>query len=230
MNILITGGSRGIGAAAVRHFAAQNHRVRFFYCASGEKTAALARETGAEAVQCDVADGLAVGRATAGFDADVLINNAALAHYGLINQIEEATWSRLFAVNVNGIYHCVNAVLPGMLQKQRGVIVNVASMWGQVGASCEVCYSATKGAVIALTKALAKELAPSGIRVNAVSPGVVLTDMVASVDAESMEALREETPLGRHGVPEDIVAAMEYLIGADFVTGQILPVNGGLVI
>ena len=220
MNILITGGSRGIGAAAVRHFAAQGHRVRFFYCASGEKTAALARETGA----------VAVGRATAGFDADVLINNAALAHYGLINQIEEATWSRLFAVNVNGIYHCVNAVLPGMLQKQRGVIVNVASMWGQVGASCEVCYSATKGAVIALTKALAKELAPSGIRVNAVSPGVVLTDMVASVDAESMEALREETPLGRHGVPEDIVAAMEYLIGADFVTGQILPVNGGLVI
>ena len=230
MNILITGGSRGIGAAAVRHFAAQGHRVRFFYCDSGEKAAALARETGAEAVQCDVADGLAVGRATAGFDADVLINNAALAHYGLINQIEEATWSRLFAVNVNGIYHCVNAVLPGMLQKQRGVIVNVASMWGQLGASCEVCYSATKGAVIALTKALAKELAPSGIRVNAVSPGVVLTDMVASVDAESMEALREETPLGRHGVPEDIVAAMEYLIGADFVTGQILPVNGGLVI
>ena len=230
MNILITGGSRGIGAAAVRHFAAQGHRVRFFYCASGEKAAALARETGAEAVQCDVADGAAVGRATAGFDADVLINNAALAHYGLINQIEEATWSRLFAVNVNGIYHCVNAVLPSMLQKQRGVIVNVASMWGQVGASCEVCYSATKGAVIALTKALAKELAPSGIRVNAVSPGVVLTDMVASVDAESMEALREETLLGRHGVPEDIVAAMEYLIGADFVTGQILPVNGGLVI
>src|SRR5699024_10653615 len=104
----------------------------------------------------------------------------ALAHYGLINQIDEETWNRLFAVNVSGIYLCVNAVLPSMLHKQRGVIVNVASMWGQVGASCEVCYSATKGAVIALTKALAKELAPSGIRVNAVSPGVVETDMVAN--------------------------------------------------
>ena len=210
MNILITGGSRGIGAEAVRYFAA--------------------RETGAEAVQCDVADGAAVKMAVAGFDADALINNAALAHYGLINQIDEETWNRLFAVNVNGIYLCVNAVLPSMLHKQRGVIVNVASMWGQVGASCEVCYSATKGAVIALTKALAKELAPSGIRVNAVSPGVVETDMVANVDKESMDAIREETPLGRHGKPADIVKAMAYLLEADFVTGQVLPVNGGLVI
>ena len=117
-----------------------------------------------------------------------------------------------------------------MLHKQRGVIVNVASMWGQVGASCEVCYSATKGAVIALTKALAKELAPSGIRVNAVSPGVVETDMVANVDKESMDAIREDTPLGRHGKPADIVKAMAYLLEADFVTGQVLPVNGGLVI
>ena len=230
MNILITGGSRGIGAEAVRHFAAQGHRVRFFYVSSREKAEALARETGAEAVQCDVADGAAVKRTAADFDADVLINNAALAHYGLINQIDEETWNRLFAVNVHGIYHCVNAVLPSMLHKQRGVIVNVASMWGQVGASCEVCYSATKGAVIAMTKALAKELAPSGIRVNAVSPGVVKTDMVGNVDKESMEALREETPLGRHGEPADIVKAMAYLLEADFVTGQVLPVNGGLVI
>ena len=230
MNILITGGSRGIGAEAVRHFAGKGHRVRFLYAASHEKAEALARETGAQAVKCDVADGAAVRRAAADFDTDALINNAALAHYGLINQIGEETWNRLFAVNVNGIYHCVNAVLPSMLQKQRGVIINVASMWGQVGASCEVCYSATKGAVIALTKALAKELAPSGIRVNAVSPGVVETDMVANVDRESMEAIREETPLGRHGNPADIVKAMAYLLEADFVTGQVLPVNGGLVI
>ena len=161
---------------------------------------------------------------------DVLINNAAIAHYGLINQIGEETWNRLFAVNVNGVYHCVNAVLPGMLRNQAGCIINLASMWGQVGASCEVCYSACKGAVIAMTKALSKELAPSGIRVNAIAPGVVLTDMVASVDADSMEALREETPLGRHGLPADIVKAMAYLIDADFVTGQVLAVNGGLVI
>lgn len=231
MNIIITGGSRGIGAEAVAHFAARGHRVRFFYHTSHQQARALAERTGAEAVCCDVADPQAVAEAVSGFGpVDVLINNAAMAHYGLINQIGEAMWNRLFAVNVNGVYHCVNAVLPGMLHNQAGCIINLASMWGQVGASCEVCYSACKGAVIAMTKALAKELAPSGIRVNAIAPGVVLTDMVASVDAESMEALREETPLARHGVPADIVKAMDYLIDADFVTGQVLAVNGGLVI
>lgn len=231
MNVLITGGSRGVGAAAVRRLCALGHRVRFFYVSSHEKAMALAAETGAEAVQCDVADPAAVAAGVEAFGpVDVLINNAAIAHYGLISQIGEEMWQRLFAVNVHGVYHCVNAVLPGMLRQQRGCIINLASMWGQVGASCEVCYSATKGAVIALTKALAKELAPSGIRVNAIAPGVVLTDMVASVDPESMEALREETPLERHGTPEDIVQAMEYLTEASFVTGQVLAVNGGLVI
>ena len=231
MNVLITGGSRGVGAAAVRRFCALGHRVRFFYVSSREKAMALAAETGAEAVWCDVADPAAVAAGVEAFGpVDVLINNAAIAHYGLISQIGEELWQRLFAVNVHGVYHCVNAVLPGMLRQQRGCIINIASMWGQVGASCEVCYSATKGAVIALTKALAKELAPSGIRVNAIAPGVVLTDMVASVDPESMEALREETPLERHGTPEDIVQAMEYLTEASFVTGQVLAVNGGLVI
>ena len=231
MNVLITGGSRGVGAAAVRRFCALGHRVRFFYVSSHEKAMALAAETGAEAVQCDVADPAAVAAGVEAFGpVDVLINNAAIAHYGLISQIGEEMWQRLFAVNVHGVYHCVNAVLPGMLRQQHGCIINIASMWGQVGASCEVCYSATKGAVIALTKALAKELAPSGIRVNAIAPGVVLTDMVASVDPESMEALREETPLERHGTPEDIVQAMEYLTEASFVTGQVLAVNGGLVI
>ena len=231
MNVLITGGSRGVGAAAVRRFCALGHRVRFFYVSSHEKAMALAAETGAEAVQCDVADPAAVAAGVEAFGpVDVLINNAAIAHYGLISQIGEEMWQRLFAINVHGVYHCVNAVLPGMLRQQRGCIINLASMWGQVGASCEVCYSATKGAVIALTKALAKELAPSGIRVNAIAPGVVLTDMVASVDPESMEALREETPLERHGTPEDIVQAMEYLTEASFVTGQVLAVNGGLVI
>ena len=231
MNVLITGGSRGVGAAAVRRFSALGHRVRFFYVSSREKALALAAETGAEAVRCDVADPAAVAAGVEAFGpVDVLINNAAIAHYGLISQIGEELWQRLFAVNVHGVYHCVNAVLPGMLRQQSGCIINLASMWGQVGASCEVCYSATKGAVIALTKALAKELAPSGIRVNAIAPGVVLTDMVASVDPESMEALREETPLERHGTPEDIVQAMEYLTEASFVTGQVLAVNGGLVI
>ncbi len=231
MNMVITGGSRGIGAQAVRTFAAQGHRVRFLYDKHHEAARAVAAQTGAEAVCCDVADKDAVNAALAGFGpVDVLINNAGIAHYGLISQIGKAQWDRVFAVNVHGMYHCIDAVLPGMLQKQAGCIINVSSMWGQVGASCEVCYSATKGAVIALTKALAKELGPSGIRVNCVAPGVVLTDMCAGLDQQTMDALREDTPLNRHGLPADVVQAMEYLVQAQFVTGQILPVNGGMII
>ena len=231
MNIIITGGSRGIGAEAVRFFAAQGHRVRFLYEKNHEAARAVAAESGAEAVCCDVADRDAVQAALRSFGpADVLINNAGIAHYGLISQIGKEQWDRLFAVNVHGMYHCIEAVLPGMLQNQSGCIVNIASMWGQVGASCEVCYSATKGAVIAMTKALAKELGPSHIRVNCIAPGVVLTDMCANVAPDTMEWLREETPLERHGLPADMVQAMDYLIRADFVTGQVLPVNGGMVI
>lgn len=231
MNIIITGGSRGIGADAVRFFAAQGHRVRFLYEKNHEAARAVAAESGAESVCCDVADREAVQAALRSFGpVDVLINNAGIAHYGLISQIGKAQWDRLFAVNVHGMYHCIEAVLPGMLQNQAGCIVNIASMWGQVGASCEVCYSATKGAVIAMTKALAKELGPSHIRVNCIAPGVVLTDMCANVAPDTMEWLREETPLERHGLPADMVQAMDYLIRADFVTGQVLPVNGGMVI
>ena len=231
MKIVITGGSRGIGAEAVRHFASLGHQVRFLYEKNHEAAGAVAAQTGAEAVCCDVADQKAVAAALEGFGpVDVLINNAGIAHYGLISQIGKAQWDRMFAVNVHGMYHCIDAVLPGMLHRQAGCIINVSSMWGQVGASMEVCYSATKGAVIALTKALAKELGPSGIRVNCIAPGVILTDMCANVEPQTMDWLREETPVGRHGLPADVVGAMEYLVGADFVTGQVLPVNGGMVI
>ena len=231
MKIVITGGSRGIGAEAVRHFASLGHQVRFLYEKNHEAAGAVAAQTGAEAVCCDVADQKAVAAALEGFGpVDVLINNAGIAHYGLISQIGKVQWDRMFAVNVHGMYHCIDAVLPGMLHRQAGCIINVSSMWGQVGASMEVCYSATKGAVIALTKALAKELGPSGIRVNCIAPGVILTDMCANVDPQTMDWLREETPVGRHGLPADVVGAMEYLVGADFVTGQVLPVNGGMII
>ena len=231
MNIVITGGSRGIGAEAVRQFAAQGHRIRFLYEKQHDAARSVAQETGAEAVCCDVADKEAVNAALRDFGpVDVLINNAGIAHYGLISQIGKEHWDRMFAVNVHGMYHCIDAVLPGMLQNQSGCIINVSSMWGQVGASMEVCYSATKGAVIALTKALAKELGPSHIRVNCIAPGVVLTDMCAHIDRETMDWLREETPLDRHGLPEDMAQAMEYLVNAEFVTGQVLPVNGGMVI
>ena len=231
MNILITGGSRGIGAAAVRAFASRGENVWFVYEKNHEAASLVQQETGAAAICCDVADRDAVHKALSQLPAmDVLINNAGIAHYGLISQIGKEHWDRMFAVNVHGMYHCIEAVLPGMLQKQSGCIINVSSMWGQVGASCEVCYSACKGAVIAMTKALAKELGPSGIRVNALAPGVVLTDMCAHIDQETMDWLKEDTPLGRHGLPEDMAKAMEYLVEADFLTGQILPLNGGMVI
>ena len=229
--VVITGGSRGIGAAAVRHFAALGHRVYFLYEKNHEAAALVSAETGAEAICCDVADGQAVRTAFAKIgDVDVLVCNAGIMHFGLMSMMEESLWDRLFAVNVKGIYNCVNAAMPAFLKKHSGCVITVSSMWGQVGASCEAAYSATKGAVIALTKALAKELGPSGIRVNCVAPGVILTDMCAHVDPEILEEMAEETPVGRNGTPEDVAKAMEYLANAEFVTGQVIPVNGGYVI
>ncbi len=229
-HVLITGGSRGIGAAAVRAFS-HDCAVSFFYEKNHAAAEHVAAETGATAVCCDVGDPIAVRRAVAALPpVDLLINNAGIAHYGLISQVTEAEFARLFSVNVGGIYRCVNAVLPAMLRRQSGCILNVASMWGQVGASCEAIYSATKGAVIALTKALAQELGPSGIRVNCVSPGVILTDMVANVSAETLDELAGEGLVGRNGTPEDVAEALVYLANAPFVTGQVLPVNGGLVL
>ena len=231
MRIVVTGGSRGIGAATVRLLSARGDDVAFLYARSDDAAAALSAETGARGIRADVADGEAVRAAFREIGAvDGLINCAGIAHQGLISQISEAEWDRLFAVNVRGIYHTVNAALPSMLQKQAGSIVNVSSMWGQVGASCEVCYSATKGAVIAMTKALAKELGPSGIRVNCVAPGVIETDMLACYDREVLEELAEETPLGRNGTPEDVARAIVQLLDAPFVTGQVLGVSGGFVI
>ncbi len=229
--VIITGGSRGIGAAAVEAFAARGDRVYFLYEKNHEAAKSVAEKTGATAICCDVADGNAVKAAfqTIG-DADILICNAGIMHFGLMSMMEEGAWDRLFAVNVKGIYHCVNAAMPYFLQKQRGCVITVSSMWGQVGASCEAAYSATKGAVIALTKALAKELGPSGIRVNCIAPGVILTDMCANVDPQVLAEMAEEAPLGRNGTPEDVAKAMEYLVNADFITGQVLPVNGGYVI
>ena len=228
---LITGGSRGIGAATVRAFCQAGYETYFFYEKNAAAAETVAAETGAKAICCDVADVEAVKAAIAALPrVDVLVNNAAISHIGTIRDISEEEWDRLFVVNVKGIYHCVNAVLPSMLETQSGCILNVASMWGEVGASCEVCYSAAKGAVIAMTKALAKELAPSGIRVNAVSPGVIDTDMNAHLSDEDRQALADETPLGRIGRPEEVADALLYLASAEFVTGQILSVNGGIVI
>lgn len=231
MTVVVTGGSRGIGAETVRQFAARGDTVYFLYEKEHEQAKAVAKETGATAICCDVADGQAVKAAFRQIpDVDILVCNAGISVTGLIHQMEEAQWDRLFAVNVKGIYHCVNAALPLLLQKQAGSIVTVSSMWGQVGASCEVGYSATKGAVIAMSKALAQELGPSGIRVNCVAPGVISTDMCAEVAPEIMEELKNQTPIGRNGTPYDVAKAIVYLADAEFVTGQVLAVNGGIVI
>ena len=231
MRILITGGSRGIGAAAVELFTAKGHEVLFLYEKEHAAAQAVSQKTGAKAICCDVADGQAVQAAFGEIGAvDALICNAGICQYGLMSQTTEEQWDRIFDVNVKGIYHCVNAAMPGFLQKQAGCVITVSSMWGQVGASCEVAYSATKGAVIALTKALAQELGPCGVRVNCVAPGVILTDMCGNVAQETLDQMAQDALVGRNGTPMDVAKAMEYLLEADFVTGQVLPVNGGYVI
>ena len=229
--VVITGGSRGIGAAAVELFAAKGHTVYFFYAGSEASARAIAEETGATAIRCDVSDSAAVSAAFAQIpDVDILICNAGISISGLMSMLPEEDWDRLFDVNVKGMYLCINAAMPAFLKKHSGSIITVSSMWGRVGASCEAAYSATKGAVIALTKALAKELGPSGIRVNCVAPGVILTDMCAGYDEETLAELAEEAPIGRNGTPMDVAKAMEYLANADFVTGHILNVDGGFAI
>lgn len=228
--VVVTGGSRGIGAAVVARFAARGDRVYFLYEKNHEAACAVAEKTGATPICCDVADGNAVREAFSQIpEVDILVCNAGVCWYGLLSGMAEGDWDRLFDVNVKGIYHCVNAAMPAFLRNHRGSIVTISSMWGQVGASCEAAYSATKGAVIALTKALAKELGPSGVRVNCVAPGVILTDMCANVEPEILAELAEEAPVGRNGSPEDVAKAVENLADAEFVTGQVLGVSGGLV-
>lgn len=229
-NVVVTGGSRGIGAATVAQFARQGHRVYFLYEKEHEKAQQVAAATGATPICCDVADGKAVKAAFATIpDVDILVCNAGICYSGLMQDMTEEQWDRIFDVNVKSIFHCVNAAVPFFLQKHSGSIVNVSSMWGQVGASCEAAYSATKGAVIALSQALAAELGPSGVQVNCVAPGVILTDMCANVDEEILAQMAAENPLGRNGTAEDVAKAIVYLASAEFITGQVLPVNGGYI-
>ena len=229
-SVVVTGGSRGIGAAVVARYASRGDRVYFLYEKNHDAAKAVAEKTGATPICCDVADGGAVAEAFSHIpEVDILVCNAGVCWYGLLTDMKDAEWNRIFDVNVKGIYACVKAAMPAMLRKHCGSIVTVSSMWGQVGASCEAAYSATKGAVIAQTKALAKELGPSGIRVNCVAPGVILTDMCAGVAPEILAELAEEAPVGRNGTPEDVAKAVEALAEAEFVTGQVLGVSGGFV-
>lgn len=231
-NIVITGGTRGIGAAMVRKFTKNGDTVHFLYEKETALAEELSRETGAIPHQCDVTDAaLVLETFMAIGPVDILVNNAGIVDYDPINWVSPETFRRVMDVNVSGTFFCTQQVLSGMLQKQKGAIVNVSSMWGRVGSSCEVAYSASKAAIIGMTKALAKELGPSGIRVNCVAPGVIVTDMVKNVSPEVMEELRLETPLEQLGRPEDVAEAAFYLASdaAAFVTGTVLDVNGGLV-
>ncbi len=229
--VMITGGSRGIGAAAVRAFAGRGDRVYFLYEKEHACARAIAAETGATAICCDVADSGQVRAAFAELPSlDILVCNAGISRTGLLQDTPENIWDRLFNVNVKGMYLCIREAIPLLLKKHSGSIVTVSSMWGQVGAACEAAYSATKGAVIALTKAMAQELGASGIRVNCVCPGVIQTDMCSQVEPAILEQLRQQTPTGKLGRPEDVAQAVLYLCDAEFVTGQVLPVNGGFII
>lgn len=239
---IVTGGSRGIGAAAALLLAREGWRVAVGCLNHPEKAAALCetlRKEGCEAFpfQGDVSsvaemERLAQEVLSRWGQIDLLVNNAGIAQQKLFTDITEEEWDRMFAVHVKGVYSCCRAVVPYMVRRKSGNIINISSIWGQVGASCEVHYSAAKAAVIGFTKALAKELGPSGIRVNCVAPGVIATEMNAQLDQMTLDALREETPLGTLGSPEEVAQAILWLAenGSSFVTGQVIGVNGGFVV
>lgn len=239
---LITGASRGIGAATARLLARRGYAVALNYCHSEAAAFALAEELEREGctafpVRADVSDGKQcqkmVDTVLEKFcQLDTLVCNAGVSRFGLLSDLTDEAWRNIFAVNVDGVFHCCRAAIPHFVHRKAGRIVTVSSMWGQVGASCEAAYSASKAAVIGLTKALAKELGPSGITVNCVAPGVIDTEMNAHLDAETLAALAEDTPLGRTGTAEDVAKAIAFLCSpeADFITGQVLGVSGGFVI
>lgn len=235
--VLITGGSRGIGAAAARRFAAGGDKVVINYCRSREQAEALAAETGGWAVGADVSDPEQVRNMVDNVldkfcQLDILVCNAGIARQQLFTDISDGDWRTLFRTNVDGTFYCCRAVLPHFIHRKAGKIVTMSSMWGLTGGSCEVAYSATKAAVIGLTKALSKEVGPSGITVNCVAPGVIDTEMNANLTPEDLEALRQETPLESIGRPEDVAESVFFLTseGARFITGQILSPNGGILI
>jgi len=239
----ITGSSRGIGRGIARQLAQEGYAVGINYIQAKDKADELVSELHAKgckaiAVQADVADQLAITSAirraeeALGGPIRLLVNNAGIAEQHLFQHITPAFWHRIYAVNVNGAFHTIQAVLPRMIHEKEGCIINISSMWGLRGASCEVAYSSTKGALIAMTRSLAMELAPSGIRVNCVAPGVINTDMVQVLGQDVLDELAQETPVGRLGTVEDIANAVSFLADdkASFITGQILTADGGFIL
>lgn len=232
--IFITGGSRGIGEAIVRE-AAGKMNVAFTYFNSEERALLLQyelRDMGVIAVKCDVRDKLSVAQAVNAVKerfgrVDILVNNAGIACDGLLIDLSDEQWKDCFDVNVNGTYNVTKAVLPDMLSDMRGSIVNMSSVWGVVGASNEVAYSAAKAAIIGFTKALAKEVAPMGVRVNAIAPGAIDTDMMRAYNKDEIETLcRENIPLGRLGGADEIAKAVLFAAESSYMSGAVLSVDG----
>lgn len=242
MTVLVTGASGEIGAAAAKLFAENGFAVAVNFHKNGEAAAEVVSSVihaggRAKAFQADVSDPASVPALVSSVEeslgpVDILVNNAGVSVSGLLQDMTDADYERVMGINVKGAFNTCRAVLPGMIRRKHGVIVNVSSMWGETGASCETLYSMSKAALIGFTKALAKEVGPSGIRVNCVSPGVVDTKMNAAYSEEDMEALRLDTPLCRIGRPEEIAESIFFLCSdkAAFITGQVLGVNGGFLI
>ena len=239
---LVTGSSRGIGRAIAIELARQGWAVCINYIQHQDAAEALVRQLRSEgceaiAVQADVADRQAVNAMVAAAEStlgpiELLVNNAGVAGQCLFQDVTDELWDRYMGVNLGGARNTIQAVLPHMLHEKRGCIVNISSMWGLRGASCEVTYSCTKAALIALTRSLAMELAPSHIRVNCVAPGVINTDMVQVLGEDTLRELAEQTPLGRLGTPEDIAHAVAFFASdkSSFITGQVLTADGGFIV
>ena len=235
--VLITGGSRGIGAACVEAFTAQGDRVFFIYHSNHTAAKQVCEKTGAMACAADLSDPEAVRKAVCLAEEslggiDVLVNNAGIAQMSLMQDVTDTDWRRMIDTNLSSAFYVSRSVVPCMIRHGHGAIVHIGSMWGKTGASCEVAYSAAKAGIRGLTQSLAKELGPSGIRVNCVEPGVIETEMNAALDEETRLAFADETPLCRIGKAHEVAAAVTFLAGegASFITGQIIGVDGGFAI
>ncbi len=237
MNILISGGSRGIGRACVEKFSSEGHRVLFLYCKNKDAAEKTAKATGALCLQCDITDSESVKSAVQKAvellgNIDVLVNNAGIADARFFDTIDDAAWHKMLDTNLSGAFYLCREVSRHMIRAHRGKIINIGSMWGKVGASMEVHYSAAKAGLRGMTMALAKELGPSGICVNCIEPGVIDTDMNTHLTDTDITALCDETPLGRVGKPHEVASLVYFLSSgeADFITGQCIGIDGGFAI